>query len=74
MAASATTAAQAQSVEVVKVYDSCFQCECVEDLSVTPATGRPDPSSIQSIVGKVVSFDCQFGESLNIPGCPVAGA
>ena len=57
-------------VEVVKVYDSCFQCECVEDLSVTPPVGQCDPAMIQGMVGNVVSFDCQFGEDLNIPGLP----
>ncbi|HHT02389.1 MAG TPA: hypothetical protein GXZ96_06875 [Firmicutes bacterium] len=57
-------------VEVVKVYDSCFQCECVEDLSVTPPVGQCDPAMIQGMVGNVVSFGCQFGEDLNIPGLP----
>ncbi|MGI5839497.1 MAG: hypothetical protein ACOX8W_07520 [bacterium] len=57
-------------IEVVKVYDSCFQCECIEDLTVTPEDGQPAPVSVLSANAVVCSFDCVFGEDLNIPGLP----
>lgn len=57
-------------IEVVKVYDSCFQCECIEGLTVTPAAGQPAPASVVSTSATVTSFDCVFGEELNIPGLP----
>ncbi len=57
-------------VEVVKVYDSCFQCECIEGLTVVPAVGQPAPLTVLSTTARVLTFDCVFGDPIIIPGLP----
>jgi len=57
-------------IEVVKVYDSCFQCECIENLTIPTDPVFPPPATIVSATATLVCFDCVFGEDLNIPGLP----